>query len=246
MREDDIGSARGLRRALAALSGTPLHPQWFAHRHRDARLAELAAEVRGRVLDVGCADQAPRRFLDPQCTYVGLDYYATASGWYGTRPHVYGNAAALPFADASFDWVLLLDVLEHLPNAEHALHEAARVLRPGGRLALQVPFLYPLHDAPLDFQRWTLPGLRELARRAGLSVAREEALSGPFEAAALLANLAASRSVLHWLRRGNPLLLLGAVLPLFVLGANLLGWALSRSVPHDGFMPHGFRILARK
>jgi len=244
--DDPLGAARSLRRALGFLVATPLHPQWLVHRGRAERLARLCAGMSGRVLDVGCAGQAPRALLSAGATYVGLDYYATASAWYGTRPQVYGDAAGLPFADASFDWVLFLDVLEHLPDPQRALREAARVLRAGGRVVAQVPFMYPLHDAPLDFQRWTLPGLREAASRSGFAVVAEEAIGGPFESAALLCNLAFARSVLHWAQRRSPLAALGLALPFCVLAANLAGWLLSRAAPHDAFMPHALRIVAEK
>lgn len=243
---DAIGGERALRRMIAFLRSTPLHPQWFACRGECARLAVLGTEIRGHVLDIGCADQKPRRYLSTECIYIGLDHYLTASEWYGTRPQVYGDAAALPFPPSSFDWVLLLDVLEHLPDPQRTIGEIKRVLKSGGRLVLQVPFLYPLHDAPLDFQRWTLHGLRTLGQRFELSVTKEECLSNPLQSAALLANLAFSKVVLRWLQRRNPLGLLVVLLPPFVVVANLLAWLLSRFVPNDDFMPHGFSLILQK
>jgi SAM-dependent methyltransferase len=52
----------------------------------------------------------------------------------------FGDVTALAFPDGSFDAVLSLDVLEHVPDYRAALREFARVLRPGGRLVLSVPF----------------------------------------------------------------------------------------------------------
>lgn len=52
----------------------------------------------------------------------------------------YGDVTALPFAAARFDAVLSLDVLEHVPDYRAALREFARVLRPGARCVLSVPF----------------------------------------------------------------------------------------------------------
>ena len=46
----------------------------------------------------------------------------------------------LSFADESFDFIVSLDVLEHVPDFESALAESCRVLRPGGRMLLTVPF----------------------------------------------------------------------------------------------------------
>ena len=52
---------------------------------------------------------------------------------------VQGNAAELPFVDSSFHKVIASEVLEHVPDDEAAFTELARVLRPGGRLAVTVP-----------------------------------------------------------------------------------------------------------
>lgn len=89
-------------------------------------------------------------------------------------------------------------------------------------------------------------GLRTLGKRFELSVTKEECLSNPLESAALLANLAFSKVVLRWLQRRNPLGLLVVVLPPFVVVANLLAWLLSRFVPNDDFMPHGFSLILQE
>jgi SAM-dependent methyltransferase len=52
---------------------------------------------------------------------------------------VNGDATCLPFADASFDRVIAAEVLEHIPDDTRALAELARVLRPGGTIAVTVP-----------------------------------------------------------------------------------------------------------
>ncbi|MBW3609644.1 MAG: methyltransferase domain-containing protein, partial [Actinobacteria bacterium] len=52
---------------------------------------------------------------------------------------VRGNAYCLPFADESFDRIVAAEVLEHLPEDERAMSELARVLKPGGTIAVTVP-----------------------------------------------------------------------------------------------------------
>ena len=56
---------------------------------------------------------------------------------------VNGNALGLPFADGAFDRVIAAEVLEHVPDHETAVAELARVLRPGGTLAVTVPRWFP-------------------------------------------------------------------------------------------------------
>ena len=63
---------------------------------------------------------------------------ATGAGW-----AVNGDGLALPFADRSFDRVIAAEVLEHVVDDGAAMAELARVLRPGGRLAVTVPRWFP-------------------------------------------------------------------------------------------------------
>ena len=56
---------------------------------------------------------------------------------------VNGNALSLPFADSAFDRVIAAEVLEHVPADGAAMAEVARVLRPGGTLAVTVPRWFP-------------------------------------------------------------------------------------------------------
>lgn len=92
-----------------------------------------------RVLDVGCgAGFLTNELVRHGHDVVGLDASAesieVARFRDGTRKvsYVYGDAGALPFADASFDAVSAMDLLEHVENPGAIVSEAARVLRPGG------------------------------------------------------------------------------------------------------------------
>ncbi|MHB8743874.1 MAG: class I SAM-dependent methyltransferase [Sulfuricaulis sp.] len=235
-----------LRKLASALRQTPLHPQWLVFLREKRNLKRLSRDFNGRILDIGCAGQRPRRYLPAHSEYIGLDYYSTATRWYQNRPQVYANAQTLPFPDSSMDGVLLLDVMEHLPAPEAALGEIFRVLKPSGHCMLLVPFLYPIHDAPLDFQRWTLHGLRVLATRHGLAIREESAQGHALETAALLANLAVSKTLLDAIRCGNPVGLLALFLPLLIPACNLIAWVLARIAPRVDFMPFGYCLILTK
>lgn len=73
----------------------------------------------------------------------------------------------LPFADDSFDQILSLNTLEHLERDERALGEALRVLRPGGRFHIAVPFLYRAHGSPRDHHRHTAEWWASALERCG-------------------------------------------------------------------------------
>ena len=72
---------------------------------------------------------------------------------------VQGDALALPFADGSFDRVIASEVLEHIPDDEEAMAELARVLRPGGTMAVTVPRCGPeLVNWALSDEYHNVPG----------------------------------------------------------------------------------------
>jgi len=61
----------------------------------------------------------------------------------------------LPFIDASYDNILSLNTFEHIARDEHLVSESLRVLKPGGRFHIVVPFLYRVHASPSDYHRHT-------------------------------------------------------------------------------------------
>ena len=236
-----------IRSWLQPLRGTPLHPQWFSFRDEIGWLRHWAGHARGVVVDVGCGRQRIRPFLDPSCRYVGTDFYATARNLYQSRPELYADARALPLADASADTVLLVEVLEHVAQPERALSEALRVLRPGGTLVVSVPFLYPVHDAPFDFQRWTPAGIREVLGRTGFQLVEYRSVGSPAETAALIGSIAVARLSLNLLRRYGPLGALALpVAAVLVIAINLLGWSFRWAGRDDELMPHACRAVGRK
>ena len=113
-----------------------------------------------RVLDLGCgfgrhAFEAYRRGAhvvavdrsEEEVTSVTSMFRAMAAA--GEAPDdvvaraVRADLLSLPFPDASFDVVMASEVLEHIPDDDLAMAEIARVVRPGGRVAITVPRWWP-------------------------------------------------------------------------------------------------------
>jgi SAM-dependent methyltransferase len=100
---------------------------------------------RGRVLDVGCGDRTAIEHFErqrPEPAYFGADLRDLSAG----PGLVRSDCRSLPFADGSFDCVLMLAVIEHVPDQRAAIDEARRVLRPDGLLLVTTP--NPLYAMP--------------------------------------------------------------------------------------------------
>jgi SAM-dependent methyltransferase len=81
------------------------------------------------------------------------------------------DAHRLPFENESYDSVIMQAVIEHLHSPALAVDEALRVLKTGGHLYLEVPFLQGFHADPHDYQRYTQMGLVKLTENFGKVVA---------------------------------------------------------------------------
>lgn len=236
-----------IKKIFSFLKYTPLHPQWFSFRDLKQFRKTIRSTSKGLVLDIGCADKKLKHFIPDNCQYFGLDYYKTAVKLYDSKPEVYGNAQHLPFAEGCAETVALLEVLEHLPNPNAAIAEAYRVLKNGGALIVTVPFLYPIHDAPFDFHRWTKYGLHELFSRHGFSLIQDGYRGKPSETAALLCNIAATKQFLNLCAGYNPLVIIAfPLLALFIPLINAFGWFFSFFGGEDELMPFGYHAILRK
>jgi uncharacterized protein YbaR (Trm112 family) len=99
---------------------------------------------------------------------------------------VVADAHRLPMVDGSIDTVICKAVLEHVESPQRVMAEIARVLRPGGLVYLDVPFLFIDHAYPQDFARFTRAGVRQLVD--GFEILRMGASIGPVSTLLLLAN----------------------------------------------------------
>lgn len=153
------------RKLASFLKGTPFHPQWRVfHQEKRAHkyIANNLVHDGNDVIDIGCGHKDIQKYLPTGIKYIGLDLYETAKDWYRSKPDVYADAHDIPLKSSTVDHVLLLEVLEHLKSPEKAISEISRILKPEGTAIISIPFLYPLHDEPYDFRRWTRHGIKLL------------------------------------------------------------------------------------
>lgn len=166
--------------------GIFINPFFLARRELNRAMRELAPSASGRLLDVGCGTKPYRALFNVQ-EYVGLDIDTSLARGRGVAD-VYYDGRRFPFDDNSFDAVLCNQVLEHVFNPEEFMRELQRVLTPGGRLILTVPFVWDEHEQPHDFARYSSFGLRALLERNGFRVLKQRKLLGDCSLLFQLAN----------------------------------------------------------
>lgn len=81
--------------------------------------------------------------------------------------HQFDLEQVFPLPTAEYDAVLAMNVLEHVYRYEHVLRECKRVLKPGGKIVLAVPFLMFVHPSPHDHWRFTNETLTRLFEEIG-------------------------------------------------------------------------------
>ncbi len=154
--------------------GLFLNPFYLARKGLADKIREYSSSVSGRLLDVGCGSK-PYRDLFNVTDYIGLDIDSANSRKRAIADYFY-DGSKFPFADKEFEAVLCNQVLEHVFNPDEFLREIHRVLKPGGKLLLTVPFVWDEHEQPYDYARYSSFGLKALLEENGLKIVKHEKL----------------------------------------------------------------------
>jgi SAM-dependent methyltransferase len=204
----------------------------MADRIAAAYVRALENHARGDLLDLGCGH------VPLYGSYRHLVKSVICADWPQTMhysPHLDVEVdlnGHLPFDTASFDTVLLTDVLEHLPYPDKFWVELCRVLKPGGTAIVGVPFMYWLHEQPHDHHRYTEHRLRLFCQDHGFDVLECSPYGGPTDVAAdVLGKLLYHSGVLKWVAR-----------PVMWFG-ELIG---RRRIDMTSPLPLGYLLVARR
>jgi len=166
------------RLAKIFASGDFERHQWIA---RESKKIQRNSHV----LDVG-AGSCRYRFFFSHCVYKAHDFgklpEGLTAGGYGQLDYV-SDICNIPVKDESFDIVLCIEVLEHVPEPIAAIKELSRILKPQGILLLSAPQRSGVHLAPYHFYRGYTPfWYRHFLPRHGLKIISIEANGGFFKA----------------------------------------------------------------
>jgi len=131
----------------------------------DKKIKEIAKE--NIILDIGggggfAKELAKYKKYFTNCQYKSLDFDPE------TKPDILADAHQLPFESNSIDAIICKAVLEHVQEPQKVVEEIFRVLRPGGKGFVYVPFLYCYHGSGKkykDYYRFTKDGIEYLFRK---------------------------------------------------------------------------------
>lgn len=149
----------------------------------------------GALYDLGSGESPYKEFfLLHADTYVAVDW---AGSFHDTKADVVANLnEPLPIDSEVANSIVSLSVLEHLREPQLMLSEAFRILKKDGAIVLQVPWQWPIHEAPHDYFRYTPYGLAFLFERAGFVDVKVEAQAGFFTTMAMKFNYFSRRFVM--------------------------------------------------
>ena len=195
-----------------------------------------SVELSGTVLDLGGDTRS-----EYQTLFKGTYTLQTFNNDPKAMPDILGDLEEpLQIGNASFDGVLLINVLEHVFEYRRLLSECARVLRARGDIVIVVPFLFPYHASPHDFHRYTEEALSRALTSAGFTDVNIKALgSGVFAARLTLLERLLPTFLFPFLVIARILARLADTL--FLLLAKVLG---KKYTPRD--YPLGYVVTATK
>lgn len=105
-------------------------------------------------------------------SFINLDFYPYK------KVNVVGDAKNLPFKNNSLDFVYSKSFLEHSDNPERIVNEIYRVMKPKSYTIHSIPFMYPYHASPFDYNRYTEEGIKILFKK--FKVVNIININGPF------------------------------------------------------------------
>jgi len=128
----------------------------------DSCLQKYSPGMRGIVIDLGGKRENKRGTFNPPEEQASAWWYFNLE--LSTHPNTVADVTAVPIKSASANVVICTEVLEHLEDPVACVQEIHRILCVGGHVYASVPFIYPIHADPYDFQRLTADGIRRYFR----------------------------------------------------------------------------------
>ena len=199
----------------------------------------LQQHAKGRLLDLGCGEVPLfHAYKDHVTDNICVDWENT--------PHKNVHldfecdlTKTLPFQNEEFDTIILSDVLEHIAQPEHLWAEMFRILSTDGKVIMNVPFYYWLHETPHDYYRYTAFALQRFVEISGLKLIQLDCIGGAPE---IMADIFA-KNILRVPKIGHSLALFSQYL-IFAFIKTKFGNKVSAATKAN--FPLGYFLVAQK
>lgn len=224
-------------------AGVLFNPVWISeHKLRSEIKSAIESVVAPseKWLDVGCGLR-PYESYFPAGSYVGVDIEASGRDPHLKTPDHYYDGRVLPFSDNSFGGVISTQVLEHVSSPRSLLAEMYRVIRPGGKLIISLPFVWQEHEEPYDFFRFTQFGIADMLKQTGFEVDHIVKDTGGIETLAVTLNSYIVHNLVPPIHGFGRLVALTICFPI-----QLIAMALQIILPDRGQLYLNLVIQARK
>ena len=119
-------------------------------------ILHVSKKMKGDVLDIGCGQKPYEDLItgiDSVKSYTGVDIEGEYSK--KCKPDILWDGNILPIDSRQYDTLVCFEVIEHVRDISNILKESQRVLRNSGTIIITSPFVWPLHDVPNDYFRYT-------------------------------------------------------------------------------------------
>ena len=220
-------------------SGIWVNPFYLARRGLLEEINKMAPKMKGRLLDIGCG-RKPYRNLFRVDEYLGLEIDSPENRANKSADFFY-NGELFPFENEIFDGAICNQVLEHVFTPDRFLGEIHRVLKPGGKLLLTVPFVWDEHEQPHDYARYTSFGLRSLLEKNGFEMLEHRKINADIRVLFQLTNAYLYKVL--WTRWSVVNLLICAMV---MAPFNILGLLLCKLIPGNPDLYLDQVVLVRK
>lgn len=153
--------------------------------YSDIRLKEFARMVADvvkdgeSILDAGAGECQYKPYFK-HAKYTAQDLGIGDKTWDFSQIDIKSEIYDIPVANNSFDYILCLEVMEHLKYPHRAFKEFSRILKSGGKLFVVCPLTWSEHQIPYDYFRYTRYALQMLANDNDFVAEKIEAMGGRF------------------------------------------------------------------
>lgn len=199
-------------------TGVFYNPLFFTRKELYKAISDKAPLFKGKLIDLGCGTKPYAHEFMHVNEYIGLDI--EQSGNHDTKSYIdiFYDGKTFPLENDSVDGVFSSETFEHIFNLEEIIAEINRVLKKGGLLLATCPFLWPEHEVPYDYARYTSFAIKNLLERHGFEILAYEK-TGNFFTAMLQMQALYLYFFINKIPLLGPVFFILFISPIFILGS---------------------------